>query len=182
MLTAGELVELTLDGESVRGGTASSEIGMHLRLYALRPDIRAVVHAHPPTATAFAVTGVALRADVLPELIVQVGPVALVPYARSGTSALGDALEPFATGHDAFLLANHGATTVGATLSDALIRMESLEHAARILVAASLLGEVRPLPPGEVEELGALRELRRRDPGDFDAGLPPLSAHDDLQK
>ncbi len=154
-----DLVELTLDGER-RHGTraASSEILMHLRIYARRPDVMAVVHAHPPAATAFAVAGEPVMDAVLPEVILQMGAVALVPYATPGTEALAESLEPYLAGHDAFLLANHGATTIGPTLTAAHQRMESLEHAARILLGARVLGRVTVLSETDVRELRARRE------------------------
>jgi L-fuculose-phosphate aldolase len=152
-----DVVVTSLDGDVILGGRASSEIRMHLALYARRPDVAAVVHAHPPVATGFAVAGVAIDSDVLPETIFQVGDVALVPFAMPGTEALPRALEPFASTHDAFLLSNHGATTVGRSLAEAHRRMESLEHAARILLAARQLGAVRPL---DAESVRALRAAR----------------------
>ena len=161
-----DLVEVTLDGARVAGrGRASSELGMHLRIYRRRPDVGAVVHAHPPAATAHAVAGAPFVARVLPEVMFQMGEVAAVPYATPGTPALADALEPFLADHDAFLLANHGATTVGATLRAAHQRMESLEHAARILLHAHRLGRATPLTHDQLRELVALRdEARGRDP------------------
>lgn len=128
----------------------SSEYRMHLRIYARRPEIRAVVHAHPPLATAFAVAGEDFMAPVLPEIILQMGGVPLVPYATPGTDALGDALEPYLSRHEAFLLANHGATTIGHSLAGALHRMESLEQAARTIMGARLLGRVNPLTADQV--------------------------------
>lgn len=156
---AEDLVELALDGRQL-GGTrrASSEVRMHLRIYQRRADVQAVVHAHPPTATGFSVAGVSLDDGVLPELIVQVGRVPLIPYVTPGTSALADAFDPYLAQHDAYLMANHGATTVGATLAQAHQRMESLEHAARILLTARLLGRVNPLTPAQVEALVQARE------------------------
>lgn len=133
------LVEVDLQGAGQGGGgRPSSELGMHLAIYAARPDVGAVVHAHPPTATGFGVAGQDFLTPVLPEINLLVGPVPLVPYATPGTPALAAALAPWLDGHDAFLLANHGATTVGPTLELALQRMESLEHGARILLAARL--------------------------------------------
>lgn len=130
----GDLVELTLAGERIRGGRhASSEIAVHLRIYRRRADVRAVVHAHPPTATGFAVAGESFSTCVLPEVIFQMGWVPLVPYATPGTEALADRFEPFLADHDAFLMANHGAVTTGPSLLIAHQRMESLEHTARIL-------------------------------------------------
>ena len=142
----GDLLEVDLAGRVLAGaGRASSELAMHLAIYRARPDVGAVVHAHPPTATGFAVAGETLPDGVLPELVCQMGAVALVPYFTPGTPAAATALAPYLAGHEAFLLANHGATTVGATLDEAHRRMESLEHAARILLAARLLGRVTPL-------------------------------------
>lgn len=170
---ADDLVELSLGGEHLRGARrASSEIAMHLRIYARRPDVRAVVHAHPPTATGFAVAGEGFMACVLPETIFQVGWVPLVPYATPGTAALADSLEPYVATHDAFLLANHGATTVGPALDIAHQRMESLEHTARILLTARLLGRVTTLSADQVHALEAMRRSAR--PGDVYPGCPPV--------
>lgn len=157
------LVVTDLGGNVMGEGRASSEVGMHLRLHARRADVSAVVHAHPPVATGFAVAGESIASDVLPEIIFQVGEVALVPFGMPGTPALADAMEPWIDGHDAFLLANHGATTVGRSLRDALFRMESLEHAARILLAARQLGRVRTLEPDAVRALRQARETVRND-------------------
>lgn len=154
-----DLVELSLDGSHLSGRrTASSEVRMHLRIYERRPDVRAVVHAHPPTATAFAVAGEGFMAGVLPEIILMLGQVPLLPYATPGTPELADRFDPYVARHDAFLLANHGATTCGPTLVLAHQRMESLEHAARILLGARLLGRVNELTPEQVAALVAVRE------------------------
>jgi L-fuculose-phosphate aldolase len=159
-VTPDDLVELSLDGKRVRGSKrASSEVSLHLRAYRRRPDVNAVVHAHPPTATGFAVAGEGLSACVLPEVIYQVGWVPLVPYATPGTEALADACESVLTNHDAFLMANHGATTMGRTLLIAHQRMESVEHAAKILLTARMLGKVETLSGDHV---GALIEARKR--------------------
>jgi L-fuculose-phosphate aldolase len=153
-----DLVELTPDGAQVtEGPAASSEVGMHLRIYRERPDVSAVVHAHPPVATAFGVAGRDFMDAVLPEVIFHLGRVPLVPFALPGTPALADAMAPYLADHDAFLLASHGATTVGPTLRLAHQRMESLEHAARILLAAQQIGPVTPL---RADDITALREAR----------------------
>jgi L-fuculose-phosphate aldolase len=122
--------------------------------------VRAVVHAHPPIATAFGVAGEDFMAPVLPEIVLQMGGVPLVPYATPGGDALADQFEPFLPHHDAFLMANHGATTIGPTLAIAHQRMESLEHAARILHAARALGRVRELSPEAAAQLAAARAAR----------------------
>jgi L-fuculose-phosphate aldolase len=159
MLDPRDIAVVTTGGEKVGGAERpSTEIGMHLRIYARRPDVQAIVHAHPPHATAFAAAGRDFMTPVFPELIAVTGPVPLVPYARSGEAALGDAIEPFLPGHDVFLLANHGATATGDSLAEAHARMESLEQGAHILTIASGLG--RPaLPAGEGDHL--LAEWRR---------------------
>jgi L-fuculose-phosphate aldolase len=156
-----DLVVLDGEGRHVAGARqASSEVLVHLRVYARRADVGAVVHAHPPTATAFAVAGEGLAEDVLPEIILQMGRVPLVPYATPGTTALADQFEPYLAGHDAFLMANHGATTVGPTLAVAHQRMESVEHAAKILLMARLLGRTDRLSR---EQVRALEERRDGD-------------------
>jgi L-fuculose-phosphate aldolase len=172
-VTEDDLVELSLDGRQSSGaGRASSEIALHLRIYRRRPDVSAVVHAHPPTATGFAVAGESFTACVLPELVYLVGEVPLVPYAMPGTEALADRCEPFFAAHDAFLMANHGATTLGTSLQMAHQRMESLEHAARIILTARLLGRVTPLSPDDVRDLVAARE--RAVPGAIHSGSRPF--------
>ena len=152
-----DLVVVSPTGQRVAGsGRPSSELGMHLRIYQLRRDARAVVHAHPPFATALAVAGEDLMAPVLPEVVVQTGGVPLVPYATPGTPALAAAIEPFLSRHDAFLMANHGATSFGSTLSIAHQRMETLEHAARIVFLARVLGRVSMLTDEQRDAVLAL--------------------------
>ena len=146
MLTAGDMVEVGLAGRKRRGRrNPTSELDLHLRILSRRPDVGAVVHAHPPAATGFAVAGEEIPANVLPELILMVGRVPIVPYGRAGTPELGDRVEPYLAEHDALLLANHGAVTMGETLDQAWIRMETLEHAARIIMAARAIGEPKPV-------------------------------------
>ena len=158
-----DLVVVDQSGQLVAGsGRASSELGMHLRIYERRPDVMAVVHAHPPFATAFAVAGLDLMTPVLPEIVVLIGGVPLVPYATPGSPALANAIEPFLTLHDAFLMANHGATAYGSYLSIAHQRMESLEHAARILFSARALGHVSQLTDEQRTALLQLREAASR--------------------
>ena len=140
------------------GPRASSEVLMHLRIYERRPDVQAVVHAHPPTATGFAVAGEGFMECILPEVIFQVGQVPLLQYATPGSAGLADSFEPWVATHDAFLLANHGATTVGPSLLLAHQRMESLEHAARIILAARQVGRVNGLTGEQVADLMAARQ------------------------
>ena len=134
-----DLVELTLAGTR-RGGASgvrpSSEVAVHLAAYRARPDVRAVVHAHPPLATAFAVAGEAIDDAALAELQYGIGRVPVVPFAPPGSLELAQRVATFLVSHDVVLLANHGAVAVGPSLLAAHQRMESLEHAARILLAA----------------------------------------------
>jgi L-fuculose-phosphate aldolase len=157
-LTASDVVEVDESGKRRRGRrNPTSELDLHLRILLRRSDVGAVVHAHPPAATAFALAGESLACFALPELIFLVGPVPLVPFGMPGTPELGDRIEPYLASHQALLLANHGAVTLGRTLEEAWIRMETLEHAARILLGARLLGRVNELNPDAVAQLEALR-------------------------
>ena len=175
---ADDLGEVGLDGQHLRGSRrASTELAVHLRIYAQRPDVAAVVHAHPPIATGFAVAGEGFASCILPEVIFQVGWVPLVPYDMPGTEALARQFDPFIPTHDAFLMANHGAVTAGPTLSIAHQRMESLEHAARILLTSRLLGRVNELSADQVAALVAARE-RAGLPGPY----PGCPAPDDQRR
>jgi L-fuculose-phosphate aldolase len=157
-LQAEDLVEVDLEGNPRSGyREPTTELDLHLRAYRQRTECGAVVHAHPPSATAFAVAGEGLPGDVLSEIAVLMGEVPCVPYAMSGTAALGDAAEPFLKRHVALLLSNHGALTWGEDLTQARIRMESLEHAARILLAARVLGRVSRLTREQTEALDRMR-------------------------
>ena len=163
LLRTADIVLVDLDGRPVRGerGQPSSELLLHLALYRARTDVGAVVHAHPPTATGFALAGEDLMAPLLPEVILQAGGVPLVPYALPGSQALADAVASAAERHDALLLANHGAVAFGGTLEAAVQCMESVEHAARIVLVARQLGRVTPLTPEQVQALTARRAAER---------------------
>jgi len=159
-LTPGDLVVCDLDGNKLGGeGGPTSELNMHCTAYRVRQDVRAVVHAHPPTATCFAATSTPLDKLMLPEMVVLLGPVALVPYATPGSKQLGEELSRYLPAHDAFLLENHGALTAGDTLWQAAYRMELLEHNARITWMALPLGRPFALNP---EGLEALLDIRKR--------------------
>ena len=162
LVTAADMVEVDLSGKPRRKSSRkpTSELDLHLRILRHRPDVHAVVHAHPPAATGFAVAGQEIPDNLLPELIFVVGPVPLVPFGMPGTPELGDRIVPYLEDrrHQALLLANHGAVTMGKTLDEAWIRMESLEHAARIIAAARAVGEPRPLTVQAVERLQRERD------------------------
>jgi L-fuculose-phosphate aldolase len=158
MLSADDLIVCDSRGAKVAGHRErTSEIAMHTTIYSLRPDVQAVVHAHPPTATGFAAAGRALDKALLPEVIIQLGAVPLAAYGLPGTPALSDGMLPFIPHYDALLLENHGCTTYGSDVWQAFFRMEMVEHFARITFVAEMLGGARPLPREEVEKLFAAR-------------------------
>jgi len=157
LVMAADMVEVDVSGNPRRKSSRkpTSELDLHLCILRHRPDVHAVVHAHPPAATGFAVAGQEIPGNLLPELIFVVGPVPLVPFGMPGTPELGDRIVPYLQDrrHQALLLANHGAVTLGRTLDEAWIRMESLEHSARIITAACAVGEPKPLTAQAVERL-----------------------------
>jgi len=153
-LSPEDLVITDLNGAHISGKRkVSSEVAMHLLFYRMRPDVQAICHAHPPTATGFAVAGRALDQALLPEVIIGLGQIPLVHYATPGTPELSAAIEPFVPHYDALLLANHGAVTCGPDLLTAFFRMETVEHSARIQLVAELLGGPNVLPRMEVNKL-----------------------------
>jgi L-fuculose-phosphate aldolase len=146
-----------LEGRPLAGARATSEILMHAAVYRRRSDVGAVVHAHPPTATGFAVARLPLDRPVLAEPVVTLGPVPVVPFGTPSTPDLAEAVAASVGSAHALLLANHGALTVGETLWRAWERMETLEQFARISLVARLLGGQTELTPEAVGRLEALR-------------------------
>jgi L-fuculose-phosphate aldolase len=144
-----------LSGEP--GRKASSEILMHLVAYRHRPDVHAVVHAHPPLSTGFAVAGIPLDRAVLAEVVTTLGSIPIAEYGTPSTPELPAAVEPYIKTHDALLLANHGALALGRDLFAAYYKMETIEHFARISLVARLLGREHLLSR---EEVGRLQQLR----------------------
>lgn len=138
-------------------GKPSVETPLHLEIYRTRPDVNAVVHAHPPYATAFASAGIALTEPVFPEMIVRFGEIPLVPYATPGTERLAELVAEALVDHDAALLQNHGAITVGRTIEEACGLMEALEWTAKGLWLAKALGNVVQLTPSEIARLFTMR-------------------------
>ena len=158
-----DLVLCDLSGRKLDGaGEPTSELNMHRVAYATRPEIRSVIHAHPPTATAFAATSVPLDQLQLPEMLVLLGPVGFVPYATPGSEMLADKLAQLLLGHDAFLLENHGALTLGLTAHQAALRMDLLEQYARISLITRQLGKPFALAPADREILMAFRQAMAR--------------------
>jgi L-fuculose-phosphate aldolase len=157
-LAPAELVVTDLEGRKLTGdGEPSSELGMHLFIYQRRPDVNAVCHAHPSVATGFAAAGLPLEKPLLAEMIVNLGPVPLAPYALPGSAELPSTLEPLVAKHDAILLANHGVVTVGHDLFSAFHRMDLVEHYARVMLVTELVGKQSLLSGRDVEKLLAAR-------------------------
>jgi len=149
-----------LDGKKLAGERdPSSEMQMHLEVYRQRPDAGAVVHAHPPTATGFAVAGIPLDRAVLAEVVTTLGSVPIAEYATPSTKELPDAVRKYVKAHDGMLLANHGALTLGPDVFAAYYKMETIEHFAKISLVARLLGGERLLSRQEVDRLQGLRAM-----------------------
>jgi L-fuculose-phosphate aldolase len=158
MMHPEDMIIVDLRGKKLSGiHNPSSEIVMHLTIYRMRPDVGAVVHAHPCTATGFASAGIALDQPLCSEIVITLGAVPLAPYATTGTMELSESLEPFIPYHDAILMANHGVVTYGEDLSRAFMRMEAVEHYAKIVLAARQLGCTKLLDSRELEKLVAVR-------------------------
>jgi L-fuculose-phosphate aldolase len=154
MMRASDLVIVDTEGRPISGRRGvSSEIGMHLLIYRLRPDVKGIVHAHPPTATGFAACGVALTQPLVCEVVIGLGCIPLARYGTPGTPELADALEPLVPQYDAILMKNHGVVAYGESLSSAYMKMETVEHFARIALVAHLLGHQQPLNEEELEKL-----------------------------
>jgi L-fuculose-phosphate aldolase len=147
-----------MSGKKIEGDRdPSSEMLMHLEVYRQRSDVYAVVHAHPPTATGFAVAGIPLDRAVLAEVLTTLGSIPLADYATPSTSELPAAVSKYIMAHDGMLLANHGALTVGADLFSAYYKMETIEHFAKISLVARLLGRENVIAREEVQRLQGLR-------------------------
>lgn len=160
-ITPEKLVVVDGDGSIVSaeaGYRPSSEMKMHMRCYRDRPDVGAVVHAHPPTATGYAVAGRSLDEYSMIETVIAVGSIPLTPYATPSTDEVPEAIAPYLQEHDVLLLQNHGALTVGCDLLTAYYRMETLDLYAKISLTAHLLGGARELERPQIEKLLWLRE------------------------
>ncbi len=136
----------------------SSEFKMHLKVYKERPDVNAVVHAHPPIATSFAIAGIALDKMIMPEAVIFLGAVPIAQYGTPSTMEIPESLEPYIQDYDAILLANHGALSFGCDLNTAFFRMESTEFYAKLTYYATMLGGAKEIPCGEVKKLIELRK------------------------
>jgi L-fuculose-phosphate aldolase len=153
------LAHIDLDGRTVDDGPkASSEVGIHLVAYHERPDMRAMVHAHPPHAVAMTLAGIDLAAPVIPEIVVTIGGIPTAPYGTPGTPELPESIRELVRCSDTLIMQNHGSVTLGTNLMDAYKKLDMLEHPARILwLAHAVRGGVEPLPAEAVEKLLATR-------------------------
>ena len=145
------------DGSVKRGdGRPTSEIFMHLACYRERPDVQAVIHAHPPLCVAFTLASVSMDRCVLPEVVLTLGTIPTAPYKTTGTADLAEQIGSYARDYDAILMDTHGALTVGRSVLEAFCRLETMEHTALIIQTAHGLGGVRNLPPEEAVKLRRL--------------------------
>jgi L-fuculose-phosphate aldolase len=162
MMSTEDLLVVDMHGRKISGFLdVSSEAAMHMTIYRMRPDVNAVVHAHPPTATGFAACGLALDQALISEVLLSLGEVPLAHYATPGTSELSTSIEPFVPDHDAILMANHGVVTCGSDLMQAYMNMETVEHFAKIALVVRQLGNERPLAAEQVTKLSEMRERIR---------------------
>src|SRR5438552_12159709 len=153
-----DLCVVDMNGKQVSGKRKrTSEILLHLAIYSERADVRAVIHSHPPHATAFAVAGVELPTCIHPEAEVFLGPVKTAAYVTPGDTRLGESIRPFVKDSNTILLGNHGVVCYGPDLEDAYYKLEIVDAYARILLLTKQLGSIRPLDPNDMKELLALK-------------------------
>lgn len=153
-----DLIIVDYNGKVITGTKKpSSEVMMHLQVYKDRPDVNSVCHSHPPYATGFAVAGIPLDKCVLPEVVISLGAVPLIEYGTPGTEEFYKPVLPLLNDYDAFLLANHGALTVGKDVVNAFHKMETIEHFAHIAFVAQQLGHLNTLNKDQVQKLTDLR-------------------------
>ncbi|MBX3110670.1 MAG: class II aldolase/adducin family protein [Fimbriimonadaceae bacterium] len=148
-----DIVVMDYKGGVVKGNAPSSEVKLHLAVYAGRPDCQAVVHAHPAMATGFALAGETVPDNWLPEAAIVLGSVANVPFGMPGTEELPAAIRPFLEDHKTFLLSHHGAVVMGNCLTDAYNRMETLERVCQVIANARMVGTPRPMPDDAFDHL-----------------------------
>jgi L-fuculose-phosphate aldolase len=154
-----QIAHIGMDGEPVDSGpNASTERGIHIVAYEERPEMKAVVHAHPPHAVAMTIAGIDLQTPFIPEIIVTIGSIPTVPFVTPGTRELGDSIRDTLKCSDTVLMTHHGSVTLGANLLDAYKKLDMVEHTAKILYLAHSVGHARPLDKGKVGKLLDTRE------------------------
>jgi L-fuculose-phosphate aldolase len=153
-LSPENLAKVDMQGKPVDNGPrASSEIGIHLVSYQERPDMRAVLHCHPPHAVAMTIAGIDMQTPIIPEIIVTIGGIPTAPYGTPGTPELPESIRKIVKCSDTLVMQNHGSVTLGANLLDAYKKLDMLEHTAKILWLAHCVGKVNALPPEAVQKL-----------------------------
>lgn len=154
-IEANDFVIVDINGNTISNGNKrpTSELALHIEAYISRPDIKAVVHMHPPTTVSFTVAGLDFNIPAIPEIIVLLGEVPTVPYREPGTEKLANLASEYFEKHDAVILERHGAVTVGKDIFNAYYKMESLEHAAKIMHSAHTLGDIKILDETYIDEL-----------------------------
>ncbi len=154
LMKPADMVIVDLEGRLLAGTRkVTSELSMHLAIYEMREDVAAVIHSHPPIATGFACAGRGLEEVLCQEAVMALGAVPLATYATTGTGEVAASLAPYVRGHEAILMANHGAVTYGSDLLEAFLRMETVEHLAHIELVAHQLGSARPLSVNQIEQV-----------------------------
>ncbi|MDX9701478.1 MAG: class II aldolase/adducin family protein [Candidatus Auribacterota bacterium] len=157
-----DIVIMSLCGKKLSGKhKPSSEYKLHLAVYSKRPDVQAVIHAHPPLCTALTLAGVALDKPLLPEVVLALGYIPTAPYGTPSTDEVPRSIEPYIATCDAILMERHGSVTVGVSLTDAYNKLEKLEHYAQTVIHAMQIGSVQPISPENIEKLSAMRESYR---------------------
>ncbi|MFC1959589.1 class II aldolase/adducin family protein [Chloroflexota bacterium] len=159
-----DMIKTTMDGAIIsanEGYKMSSEYRMHLIVYAHRPDVNSVVHAHPPTATGFSVAGMSLEEPFLPEVVVRTGPTPLVPYTIPGGDELPESLVPYLEGTGALLMGNHGVVAFSESLWEALWNLETVELNAKVFLTAKQLGNVNYLTSEDVQALETRYDIKK---------------------
>ncbi len=154
-----QLAHVDLSGRTVdQGPKASTEVGIHMVSYHERPDIRAVLHCHPPHAVALTLAGIDMQIPVIPEIIVTIGGIPTAPFGTPGTDELPESIRNIVRCSDTVVMQNHGSVTLGTNLLDAYKKLDMLEHTARILWIANCIGTVKPLDPEAVQKLLGTRQ------------------------
>lgn len=148
-----DLVICDDNGQTIRGGRVSSEVLLHLAAYRLRPDISAVIHAHPPIAVSFTLAGISLEEALLPEVVMSLGKIPTSLFAAPASPEGAEVIRSEILHHDAIVLDRHGSVTVGKNLWEAYFKLERLEFAAKVTHAAMALGEVKPMTPEEIHKV-----------------------------
>lgn len=157
-LSPEQLVYVDFEGRTLSGGKPTGELAMHLAAYRERPDIHAVLHAHPPITTGFTIAGESLAQCVIPEVVVIFGTIPTTEYATISTEEGAKVIRELIRDHDALILDRHGTITVGKTLIDAYRKLEKVEYCAQVTLVAKQLGKVKTLSPEQIQKLEAVRQ------------------------